>query len=85
MDVKEMRAKVSEELDHIPRHPKQEQGELRMAYQIARMHSLGKKAKTAKAASEVLHECLVILRKSNPATKYLYDEAFFGKPSKKGK
>lgn len=84
MDVKEMRAKVAEELEHIARHPKREQGELRMAYQVARMHSLGKKAKIAKTASEVLHECLAILRKGNPGTKYLYDEAFFAK-SKKAK
>jgi ribosomal protein L29 len=87
MNLKEMRAKVNEELDHIPRHPKPQQSELRMAYQVDRMHSLGKKAKEKRDAADVLHDCIELLSKDQPGVEFQYDKAFFGrrKSSKKGK
>lgn len=83
MNLKEMRAKVLQELEHVPKHPKGCQGDLRMVYFAARMHSLGKKAEEEKTAADVLHECIKLLRKHHPGIEFQYDTKFF-KPRKKG-
>jgi hypothetical protein len=72
-----MRDLVLQEMEHIPRHPKPHQSDLRMAYFIARMHSLGKKAKGEKTPVEVLQECIDVLKKTAPDAELRFDTAFF--------
>lgn len=74
--LKEMRNKVLNELEHIPKSSVP-QGELRAIYWISRMHSLGKKAKINQNAHEVLQECIKFLQKDYPNFKFDYDEKFF--------
>ena len=82
MDVKEMRAKVAEELKYIPKHPKPVQGELRAAYQMLRMHSLGKKAEKEQTRRDVLLEAVKVVRNDNPTAKVAYDKKFFAAKTK---
>ena len=77
MKLKEMRAKVLEELEHIPIHPKAYQGELRMLYWMARMNSLGKKAKGEKTATDVLQKQIKLIGKDYPGVEFRYDREFF--------
>lgn len=74
--LKEMREQVNKELEHIPRGY-QSQNNLRMLYQMLRMHSLGKKAKTKKTKEEILLESIDYLRKQNPNFVPIYDSEFF--------
>ena len=86
MTLKEMREQVLQELEHIPKHPKGHQSELRMVYFTARMHSLGKKSETEKTAFDVLQECMDLLRKDNPNAEFRYDQSFFQrKPKRPGR
>ena len=82
MTLKEMREQVLQEMEHIPKHPKPHQSDLRMGYFLARMHSLGKKSKTDRTAFEVLQECIEILKKTTPAAEFRFDATFF-KPKAK--
>jgi hypothetical protein len=77
MNLHEMRQQVLAELEHIPRHPKEHQSELRMGYWLVRMNSLGKKATGKKSATDVLEECLADLRQRHPDYTPRYDEKFF--------
>jgi hypothetical protein len=79
MELHDMRQQVLAEMEHIPRHPKQHQSALRMAYWMLRMQSLGKKAKEKKAALQVLQESIESVRQWHPAFEPKYDEKFFGK------
>ena len=76
--AKQMREKVLSELKHIPDWP-QPQKELRMAYWMRRMHSLGKKMKMRKTAKEILEESINGLRESYPDFSFQYDQEFFDK------
>ena len=78
MALSDMRKLVLEEMDHIPRRPKETQSTLRAYYWISRMHSLGKKAVTPKGPTEVMKECLAYLAKDDPEVIPLYNKAFFG-------
>jgi hypothetical protein len=78
-----MRDLTLQELEHIPKHPKPHQSDLRMVYFIARMHSLGKKAKAEKTPVEVLQECIDLLRKTAPDAEFLYDASFFNAKGKR--
>ena len=77
LTLKEMRKKVQEELQYIPKHPAEHQSDLRMAYFAMRMHSLGKKAKEEKTASDVLRDCIEQLSKECPEARFHFDEEFF--------
>ena len=83
MTLKEMRDLVLEEMEHIPKHPKPHQSDLRMAYFTARMHSLGKKAKSERTPVDVLQECIDELRKTAPGAEFRFDTAFFGSKGKR--
>jgi hypothetical protein len=83
MELHEMRQQVLAEMDHIPRHPKQHQSELRMAYWLLRMNSLGKKATAKKTAADVLHESIAWVRQQHPDFQPKYDEKFFSKKGNK--
>ena len=83
-ELKTMREKVKEELDHIPSSPKP-QRDLRMVYWPLRMNSLGKKAERRKDRGEVLSECIKHLREHGGCYldkgsdyKFVYDKKFFG-------
>jgi hypothetical protein len=77
MELHEMRQQVLAEMEHIPRHPKPHQSDLRMAYWLLRMNSLGKKAVGKKTATEVLQECIAYVRQRHPHFEPKYDEKFF--------
>jgi hypothetical protein len=83
MQLHEMRQQVLAEMEHIPRHPKQHQSDLRMTYWLVRMNSLGKRAEGKKTAADVLHESIALIRKQYPDFEPRYDEKFFAK--KRGK
>ena len=83
MELHEMREQVLAEMDHIPRHPKQHQSALRMAYWLLRMKSLGKKAVAKQTAMDVLRECIEYVRERHPDFEPKYDEKFFGKKGSK--
>jgi len=85
MNLKEMRAKVQAELEHIPKQPKPHQSELRMIYFTTRMNSLGKKAKREKTATDVLYECIDRLGDEYPDADFQYDRVFFKRERKKGR
>ena len=76
--LKQMRAIVLGELEHIPKWP-EPQGELRMVYWSCRMHSLGRKVNRPKTAKEVLEESITSLRRDYPDFDFEYDEQFFNK------
>ena len=73
-----MQQQVQAELEHIPRHPKQHQSELRMIYSMTRTHSLGKKAEQEKTKAEVLRESIAFVRQRHPDYEPKYDEVYFG-------
>ena len=77
MKQAEMRAIVDAELEHIPGFPGEHQGLLRAAYNMARMHSLGKRATKKQTASDVLQDCIEALKKENPDARFYYDKDFF--------
>ena len=77
MELHEMREQVLAEMDHIPKHPKQHQSDLRMAYWLMRMHSLGKKAKKKKTPGQVLRESIESVRQRHPDFEPKYDAKFF--------
>ncbi len=76
----EMRQLVLQEMDHIPRWPKESQSYLRADYWFWRMNSLGKKAEVANDRSAVMQKCLDDLAKQRPGMEFLYDQAFFHIP-----
>ncbi len=77
LSLADMRQLVLQEMDHIPRWPKDTQSELRMSYWILRMNSLGKKATLANDRSVVMAKCLAEAKKRHPDAKWLYDKDFF--------
>ena len=77
LKLSEMRDLVLQEMDHLPRWPKEQQSILRAVYWSARMNSLGKKADFPNDRSEVLQKCLESLAKDHPEVEFQYDEAFF--------
>jgi len=68
---------IDVELKHIPDFPGEHQGLLRAAYNIARMHSLGKRATKKETAFDVLHDCIEALKKEYPDARFYYDKDFF--------
>jgi hypothetical protein len=78
MTLPQMRELVAQEMDHIPRRPRETQSMLRAFYQMTRMNSLGKKAVTKNDRTAVMKECLDRLAENYPDVKPLYDKAFFG-------
>ena len=76
--LKQMREIVLRELEYIPNWP-EPQGELRMAYWMRRMHSLGRKATRQETAKEVLDESIASLKGDYPDFKFEYDEQFFNR------
>lgn len=83
MSASEMRTLVQQEMDHIPRWPKETQSELRMTYWFWRMNSLGKKAEVANDRATVMQKCLDDLAKRHPGVEFEYDQAFFKAAKKK--
>jgi hypothetical protein len=77
MSLSEMRKLVLQEMEHIPRWPKETQSSLRMAYWFWRMNSLGKKAETPNDPSKVMEKCLKELAKDHPSAQFEYDRNFF--------
>lgn len=76
--LKQMRNKVLEELEHIPKRP-YPQGELRSYYWGMRMHSLSDKTLDKKTAKEVLQDGISFLKKDYPDFEFSYDQEFFRK------
>ncbi len=74
--LKQMRKKVLEELEHIPKGSIP-QGEPRGMYWIKRIHSSGKKAKINRTPRDVLDECISYLKRGYPDSEFGYDQAFF--------
>ena len=74
----EMRELVLQEMDHLPRWPKEQQSHLRLVYWTLRMNSLGKKADVPNDRSQVLQRCLESLAKEHLGVEFKYDEA--GRP-----
>jgi len=74
--LKDMRQKVLEELEHIPRG-NAAQNELRFIYFNRRMNSLGKKGKGEKTAKDILLECIAQVKKEYPSFKPIYDKDYF--------
>jgi hypothetical protein len=83
LSLAEMREVVLQELDHIPRWPKERQSYLRSAYWFWRMNSLGKKAAVPNDRAVVLKKCLDDLAKERPGEAFAFDGAFFGIPQRK--
>jgi hypothetical protein len=81
LSLAEMRQVVLQEMDHIPRWPKDLQSYLRAAYWLYRMNSLGKKATVPNDRGAVLKRCLESLAKDHPGVDFGYDKAFFRLPS----
>lgn len=79
MERTKLRAIVDTELKHIPKTQGEYQGPLRAAYNMARMHSLGRRATSKKLAFDVLQDCIRILKKSNSDACFYYDKEFFEK------
>ncbi|MEN6369791.1 MAG: hypothetical protein ABFD77_08860 [Thermotogota bacterium] len=77
MERRELRAIVDTELKHIPKAPGEYQGPLRAAYNMARMHSLGRRAAKKQTAFEVLQDCIRVLKKLCPGACFCYDDGFF--------
>jgi len=77
MELRKMREHVLAEMDHIPKHPKQHQSDLRMVYWLRRMRSLGKKAKEKKSASQVLRESIEDVRQTHSDFEAKFDAKFF--------
>ena len=77
--LRKMRETVHEELKYIPRGPI-EQNMFRALYEMARMESMGKKARTPNSKEAVLKACLDHYKKTDPDFDPQYDkEFFFGK------
>jgi hypothetical protein len=76
-----LRELVLQEMDHIPRWPKDHQSLLRMFYWSRRMNGLGRRADMPNDRAAVLRLCLVDLAKYHPGETFAFDAAFFGVPS----
>ena len=72
MSLPDMREIVLQEMDHIPRWPKEQQSELRMEYWLRRMNSLGKKAEIPDDRSQVMRKCLESVKKRFPGADFSY-------------
>lgn len=68
---------IDAELKHIPDFRGEHQGLLRAAYNMARMHSLGKRATTKQTVFDVLQDCIKVLKKTNLGARFYYDKDFF--------
>jgi len=73
--LKEIRGKVKEELDHIPRG-NEAQNMLRMVYWNARLNSLGKKPRF-RSKEECLNYAIGLVRETYPEFEPQYDREFF--------
>jgi len=71
-----IREKVKKELKYIPRGDIY-QNELRMAYWLFRMHSLGKKAKVKETKEDVLKKSIEAVKRDYPDFIPTYDKNFF--------
>jgi hypothetical protein len=76
--LQEMRNIVKEELKHVPKG-RQPQQELRMLYQMLRMHSLGKKGK-GESREDVLKEAIASVKKRHRGFEPKYDADYFAIP-----
>jgi len=74
--LKELRERVKEEMDHIPRG-NQPQNELRMFYWPLRMNSLGKKSQNNDTKEEILKKSIESVKKDFPNFVPQFDENFF--------
>jgi len=74
--LNEMRKKVKEELDHIPRRDFS-QNMLRQAYWSLRLHSIGKRAGKERSKEEVLVRAAQIVKKDNPNFCPRFNDGFF--------
>lgn len=79
MERAKLRAIVDTELKHIPKTQGEYQGLLRLAYNMARMHSLGRRAASKQSAFDVLQDCIEVLKKDNSDVCVYYDKEFFEK------
>ena len=77
MKQAEMPAIVHAALEYIPGFPGEHQNLLRAAYNMARMHSLEKRASKKKTSLDVLQDCIEALKKENPEARFYYDKDFF--------
>lgn len=85
LGLAEMRELVLQEMDHIPRWPKETQSYLRLFFWFWRMNSLGKKAELPDDRAAVMQRCLEELAKDHPGQEFKFDAEFFGVPARKGR
>jgi hypothetical protein len=78
LSLPQMRELVLDEMEQIPRRPKDTQRYLRMAYWVSRMNSLGKNAQLPNDRSKVMENCLEELAKLKPGMEFQYNENYFG-------
>lgn len=74
-----MRQLVQQELDHIPRWPKETQSYLRQVYWSFRMNSLGRNAEVPNDRGTVLRKCLETLKGEHPSAQFKFDRSFFAR------
>lgn len=72
-----MNTVVSEDLERIPKHPKEHQSELRMTYALLRKASLGKNGDPTKTRGDVMRESVASVRTRNPSAPLDYDTTYF--------
>ena len=68
---------VGEEMEHIPKHPKEHQSELRMTYALLRKANLGKNGDPTKTRGDVMRESVASVRKRTSAAPLDYDKTYF--------
>lgn len=78
LTLNQMNQLIREELEHIPRgDPNSPQNQLRMAYRMARIHSLGAKAKQKQTAKDVLLAQIEFVRTKHPTFQFDFNKDFF--------
>ncbi len=73
-----MRELVLDEMEYIPRRPKEQQSRLRLIYWSMRMNSLGKKGEIPNDKHAVMKQCLAEPKKLHPDEEYVFDREYFG-------
>ena len=76
MNAKQMREQVLVELGHIPKG-NLDQSLLRMAYEVARLNSLGGRSQVGGTRGDVLRFSVAQVRRGSPGAPLAYDAVFF--------
>jgi flagellar biosynthesis regulator FlbT len=77
--LKEMREKILDEMENIPRRPQETQSPLRELYWSKMMHNRGKNGANL-SHFEIFKECLTELQARYPNLNFKYNTDFFNHP-----